>query len=140
MVIQRFQTLLLLAAVILMCIFSFTPYGAVQPGEGAEITKIFVKDAPILLIANLAVAVILVLTIFMYKNLRRQMALTILSIVLIAVDAVASLMLLYRNEGNVSIIWAGGVLLLLVAVLACLWAYRLMAKDRKLLRSYDRMR
>lgn len=138
MVIQRWQTLLLLLAIALMCVFTFTPYARVVtiPDQPVDV---FAKDTPVILVINAVIAALLVLSIFMFKNLKRQMTITILSALLICVSLTVSLILIYNTEGA-GIIWTGGVMLLGVALLAALWAYRLMKKDLKLLRSYDRLR
>ena len=73
---------MLLIAAIFIGVFCFTPFATVA-AEGAEPTAMFVKDAPVLLILNIVVAALLLITIFMYHNLRQQMKMTILAIVLI---------------------------------------------------------
>lgn len=71
MVIQRIQTLLLLIAAILVGVFCLTPV-AVEAAAGAEAdaVKHFICEAPVLLIVNILIAVLLVITIFLYRNLQ----------------------------------------------------------------------
>lgn len=138
MVIQRIQTLMLLIAVILMAIFCLTPYG-IQAAE-PENVAIFVKDAPVFLVLNLVIAALLVITIFMYKDLRRQKRMTILSMVLICVSIVTGLFILGRAYDSASPVLLGGVSLLVLALIFGLLAYRGMSRDHKLLRSADRLR
>lgn len=141
MVIQRWQSLLLLIAVVLMCIFCSTPYARISAAEATLApTSVFVYDAPVFLTINIVIAVVLFIAIFMYKNLRRQMTVTIISIVLMCASAVTCGFILYGTMPDAELIWTGGVLLLLVALVCALAAYRFMRKDLKLLRSYDRLR
>lgn len=140
MVIQRLQTLFLLLAVVLMCIFCCTPW-ATQAAEGvAEASPVFVSEAPVLLILNIVIAVLLFISIFMFKNLKRQMTVTVLSIILICTSIATCGILLFTAYPGATFIWTGGVVLLLVALVCVLFAYRFMKKDHKLLTSYDRLR
>lgn len=142
MVIQRWQSLLLLIGVVLMCVFCATPYAIRHAVEGAEAiaSPVFVAEAPVFLILNIVIAVLLFIAIFMYKNLKRQMTVTLLSMVLVVCSLVTCGFILYRAMPDAELIWTGGVLLLIAALVCALAAYRFMRKDRNLLRSYDRMR
>lgn len=140
MVIQRLQTLFLLIAVVLMCVFCCTPWASHAAEGVAEASPVFVSEAPVLLILNIVIAVLLFISIFMFKNLKRQMTVTVLSIILICASMVACGILLYTAYPGATFIWTGGVLLLLVALVCVLFAYRFMKKDHKLLTSYDRLR
>lgn len=138
MVIQRWQTLLLLLAVAMVAIFSLTPYATYQ----AEASKVplYVADAPALLTITVTAGILLLLNIFMYKNLKRQMTITILSIVLLIATAVTAVIVALNAYPGAEFVIVGGLLLLLVAVVFALAAYRFMQKDFHLLRSYDRLR
>ena len=140
MVIQRWQSLLLLIAVALMCVFCCTPW-AMRAVEGIEeATPVFNSEAPVLLVLNIVIAVLLFLSIFMFKNLKRQMKVTVLSIILICASIVTCGITLYTAYPGATLVWTGGVLLLLVALVCALCAYRLMEKDHRLLNSYNRLR
>lgn len=141
MVIQRWQSLLLLIAVVLMCIFCATPYAHIHAVEAAASpTPVFVYEAPVFLIINIVIVLLLFIAIFMYKNLRRQMTVTIISMVLICASIVTGAFILYSTMPDAELVWAGGVVLLIVALICAMAAYRFMRKDRNLLRSYDRLR
>lgn len=141
MVIQRWQSLLLLIAVVLMCIFCATPYAMRTSLEAADsMTPVYASEAPVFLIVNIVIAVLLFMAIFMFKNLRRQMTVTLLSMVLIVTSCVTMGILMYATMPDAKLIWAGGILLLFGALVCALAAYRFMRKDRNLLRSYDRLR
>ncbi len=140
MVIQRWQTLLLLIAVVLMGIFCSTPWATYAAEGVAEATPVFIADAPVMLVVNIVIAVLLFLSIFLFKNLKRQMTVTMLSIILICASIVTCGIVLYTAYPGASLIWTGGVLLLLVALVCAIFAYRFMKKDHKLLTGYDRLR
>lgn len=140
MVIQRWQSLFLLIAAVLMAVATFySPLAQSVAADGTP-TAIFMKDAPILVIVGSLVTALLCLSIFMYKNLRRQMLMTLLSIVLICVVAVTGAFILFRQDALAGIEWSGAVLLLLAAVVLAIAAYRFMRRDHNLLRSADRLR
>lgn len=140
MVIQRWQTLILLLAVALMCVFFMTPF-AVENASNAEASReVFVTEAPVFMIINIVIAVLLFIAIFLYKNLRRQMTVTLVSIVLIAASIVSCGFILYAGMPDAAPVWLGGVSLLIVTLVLALAAYRFMGRDRKLLSSYDRLR
>ncbi len=138
MVIQRWQNLLLLIAVILMCIFCLTPY-ATRVTEGGN-EAIYASDAPVFLVINIVIAALLFIGIFFFKNLKRQMTVTILSIVLLCASIITCGFMLYKAMPDADLVWTGGVALLIVTLICAMAAYRFMRKDRNLLRSYDRLR
>ncbi len=130
---------MLLIAAIFMAVFCFTPFASIQAGNAAA-QAIYAKDAPVLLVVNILIAVLLVLSIFLYKDLRRQMKLTILSMVLICVSIVTSFFYIYAGFEGATPILFGGVMLLVLAVIFALLALRGMRHDHHLLRSVDRLR
>lgn len=139
MQIQRIQTLFLLLAVALMCVFCLTPYAITTGADGAD-ASVYAKDTPVLLIVNACIGVLLFLNIFMYRNLRRQMTLTLVSILLLAGSTVACGMVVTVGLPDSRLIWTGGILLLLAALVLAILAYRGMRSDKRKLASYDRLR
>ena len=121
-----------------MACLNFLPIATV-PVNGAP-APMFTTDAPVLAIVSVLVAVLLFLAIFMYKNLRVQMKVTVLSILLMCVVAVTGCFVLYRQAPDATIEWTGAVLLLICALVLALGAYRLMKRDYRLLHSADRLR
>ena len=115
---------------------------AVEAAAGAEAdaVKHFICEAPVLLIVNILIAVLLVITIFLYRNLRQQMKVTLMCMMLIAASIVASVFVLYNQWPGAEFYWFGGILLLGASLIFALAAYRSMKKDYKLLRSMDRLR
>lgn len=140
MVIQRIQTLLLLIAAILIGVFCLSPVAVEAAATDGEVMKHFISEAPVLLVVNILIAVLLVITIFMYKNLRQQMKVTLMCMMLIAASIVSSIFVVYNQWAGATFYWFGGILLLCAALLFALGAYRGMRKDHKLLRSMDRLR
>lgn len=141
MQIQRIQTLMLLIAAILVAVFCFVPFASRSVAESADSASfVCAKDAPVLLVLNLTIAAILLIVIFMYKNLRQQMRMTILSIVLICASIVTSGFVIFVGLDNATPILFGGVILLVLALIFALFAYRGMKHDHHLLRSMDRLR
>lgn len=141
MVIQRWQSVLLLIAAICMALFCFTPFASFSdPASANSVSLITPCDFMVFLVLNLTIATLLFISIFLYRNLKRQLTVTLLSILLIAVSAVTGIFIVYgRLEGGRIELW-GGVLLLILALVAALWAYRKIQGDRKLLASMDRLR
>lgn len=141
MVIQRLQTLFLLIAVVAMAVFCLTPMASMTSAESAEsFTPVFVRDLPVFLILNIVIALMLFLGIFLFKNLRRQISVTLASIVLICVSIVTFGIVMYVGMPDAKVIWTGGVLLLVLALIMAVFAYRYMKKDLRTLTSYDRLR
>lgn len=140
MVIQRWQSLFLLVAVVFMCVFCLTPYAVFTAPEAIGNTDIYVSDAPVLLTLNIVAAILLCADIFMFKNLKRQMTVAMLCLVLVCASIVTTCLVLYTAYPDASLIWTGGILWLVGALVFTIAAYRFMGKDRRLLASYDRLR
>ncbi|MCC8176160.1 MAG: DUF4293 domain-containing protein [Bacteroidales bacterium] len=115
MVIQRWQSVLLLVAALCMGGAAIFPLG------------------PMFLVISILVAVLLFLAIFMFKNLRRQRLVTLISSLLIIVTAFVGVMSM-----PAFCFWP--LLLMLVALVCAAWAYRRIGADDRLLRSADRIR
>lgn len=139
MVIQRWQTLLLLAATVLMGFLCASPL-AQTAVESADPTPFYVHEAPVFLILNIVIAALLFIAIFLFKNLKLQMHVTVFSLVLMAASVVTGGFILYKSMPDATIVWTGAVLLLVLAAVLAVAALRMMKKDYKLLRSVDRLR
>ena len=98
-------------------------------------------NVQIFMAMNIVVALLLFLSIFMYKNTRRQKTLTLISMLLIVVIMATEGLLLY-NWNNVygGIEWLGSIFLLLAALVFALLAYCGISHDEKLLKAADRLR
>lgn len=141
MVIQRWQTVLLFIATVLMVVFMFVPMATF--GEGELSVPVRPTHYPGYVVLNVVIALMLFISIFMYRNIKMQRRITIISILMIAVSAVTGGLYIYGPagpSGAVEIVWTGGVLLLILACLFAIGAYRRIVADQKLLSSADRIR
>lgn len=121
-----------------MAIFCFSSVATVKVGE--TVTQFHPVDAPVFLVINLLIAALLFLAIFMYKNLRRQMTVTLVSMVLIAASMVTGGFILYSGQPDAVIELVGADILLFGAMIMAMFAYSRMKKDARTLSSYDRIR
>ena len=141
MIIQRWQNLLLFIALILVCVFCAMPYAVIDSGlPRPEPVKVFACEAPVFLIVNICAAVMIAVALFCFRNLKRQMGLTIFAIVLMIASGVTCGFIVFNTMPEAQLVWDGGVVLLIAALLCCILAYRFMGKDKKTLESYDRLR
>lgn len=142
MVIQRWQSVFLLLAAIFMALFTFTSFASVTGADAAAV-DISPKDFPVYLVLNLLTTTLLLISIFLYRNLKLQKKVTKLSILLLFGSAVTGAVLMYgpnAPEGDVAPVVAGGVLLLVGAIVFAILALRGIKKDQNTLASYDRLR
>lgn len=153
MVIQRWQSVLLLIAVVLMCFFSFCELASIQ---GATQTVnaysygiyempqgVKVVDSIYVTIVAMLAAVLSFINIFMFKNTRLQKRLCQLCMVLV----IAAVLSDYLVINSLDIPGATGVPFFsqffidpLTALLALIGARRLIRKDELRLSSADRLR
>ena len=138
MQIQRIQTVYLIITIILIGMFCTSSLGSLTVEE--SITQIMVKDYPVLLIVGIATAVLLLINIFLFKNLQLQKRVTLISMLLMATLCVSVLFIIYGAVPGAQMLWVGGVLILIGAMLFALLAYNGMKKDEKKLRDSDRIR
>ncbi len=119
MVIQRIQTLWLLIALILMVATTAATYSALP-----------------LLVINALTVVLVAASIFMYKDLRKQMIVTRTNMMLTAASLVVASTIAYVSDNEITMLAA----LPAPAFILELLALRGMKKDHKLLTSTDRLR
>lgn len=141
MVIQRIQSLFLLIAAILMAVAAFAvPMAQIDLGEGA-IGSLYALHALPLLIIELLTALLLIIAIFLFKNLPFQIKVTRICVVLIVVSAIIEgYTLTPISESIAGISWIWSLLIMAGAFVFALLAIKGMNRDHKLLRSYDRLR
>jgi len=140
MVIQRWQSLFLLVAVIIMGCLCFSPLAVVPASQSVAESTIYLSDYIVLMVVDILVSALLFISIFLFKDLKLQMKVTLLSIVLICVLAVGGGFYLWHNSPDAVIELSGAALLLLLAAIFAVCAYRFMRRDYRLLRSVDRFR
>ncbi len=135
MVIQRWQTVFLLLAVIMMAVFCFSPFA--QVGTDGSM-QAFTPPCAGIPCCQHPYCCPAFLSIFMYRNLRRQMMVTLVSMVLIAASMATGAFILYDGYAKVELL--GTDILLIGALFMLVAAYSRMRKDKRTLSSYDRIR
>ncbi len=140
MVIQRLQSLYLLIASVLMLLFIFAIPVATVP-SGDAVTTVYVKDIIELLVINAIVAIMLFVSIFLFKNIKMQIKVTLRTIILLVVSMATGTFILSNNmpEGT-EVAWVGSTIITVFALLFALAAWSRMRRDYKTLRDYDRLR
>lgn len=135
MVIQRLQSLWLLIATVLIAVAGSTPwlYDSVRAYT--------VNDFPSMAVVLWLGCLFAFLAIFLFKNLRLQMRITVLSLLMVLVAVLNGIVIFTRVgesmlEPRFSI---GCSLMLLIAVVCDVLALRGMSRDSKKLRNSDRL-
>lgn len=135
MVIQRWQSVLLLISAIFVALAGILPYAVTA--NGVDVCAV---QTPVLLCVDILVALLLLIDIFLYRNLRYQMKVTRLALGFIVVleAAIAAYTCAGLEGATISII--GGIVMPMLALISSFVALRLMHRDYRLLRSADRLR
>lgn len=151
MVIQRFQTLFLLMATILVIVFIFTPFGysVLYSSEGQTT---FVQDWSSLNFIGLVIpsalaALLYLVAIFLFKNMSLQKTIVVFGVIMTLVAIGVTIYLLAAGFLDITVgdtiyntRWGGGGLLLVAALLAGLAAISRISADQRILRNVDRLR
>jgi hypothetical protein len=152
MVIQRWQSLLLFLATVLMLIFSFCSLGQIQ---GASQTVnilsygIYANPQGSLMLGTIYVTVVALLAallcligIFMYKNTRRQKMVCRLSLLLIVAACLSEWLAIngFELAGATEVGYSSVVFAPFVAMLAVIGAWRCIRSDERKLAAADRLR
>lgn len=138
MVLQRWQSVYLLVAIFAMILACFLPFGAI---ESLGVTlKIVASDFPVLLILNILIAILLLVDIFMYKNLRSQKLVAAVCAFLCVASLATQVIILLNSEIPFNLVWNGSIICTFCAFVCALMARYNMNRDEKLLKSYDRLR
>lgn len=153
MVIQRWQSLLLLIAVVMMGLFSFCSLGQIQgadtsfnisalgiyaEGNGTHLQQGTIYVA----IVAWLTALLSLIAIFLFKNTRLQRRVCWLCIVL-TLAACGSEWLAattFEVPGSNGVSWSSMVCAPFIAIVSLLCAIRCIRSDEKKLASYDRLR
>lgn len=134
MVIQRWQSVFLLLGAVLSAIICFVPWAVV---EGQTVT---LSSNTVALTINLLVAVLFFRAIFLFRNMNRQKTLTLIGLFLLLINNIAAICLTYIGDPAGTLVWYGGIVVFVVAVICGSMAYNRIAADQRLLRSADRLR
>lgn len=156
MVIQRWQSVLLLIAAAMMAVFSFCSLGQFQTPDfsfnfitlGVQYegqadpgmpTGYLVHTWGFFALSILCIILPLI-AIFMFKNMRLQKQLCVCSILFIIADCVTGAVLGYTLIPGAAISWSSIIIAPFLAIICATYAYRRICKDHKLLQSIDRIR
>ena len=135
MVIQRWQSVLLLISAIFVALAGILPYAVTA--NGVDVCAV---QTPVLLCVDILVALLLLIDIFLYRNLRYQMKVTRLALGLIVVLEAAIAAYTCAGLEGATIFIIGGIVMPVLALISAFAALRLMLRDYRLLRSADRLR
>lgn len=157
MVIQRWQSVMLLIACVMMCIFSFISLGQIQTPDytfnisALGICREGIATAPdeatglgtiYLFVDSVLASLLALIGIFCFKNMKLQKTLIIIAI-LCTVTAAALVTFgasSFANDFEGTIGWSVFIGTPLVALVAYIVAYRMICSDQKKLRAADRLR
>lgn len=156
MVIQRWQSVFLLIATVMMALFTFMSLGQVQLQDyslnfttlGFTIEGISTDGAPSgyylhtwsFFVVSLLSAIIPFITIFLYKTPGRQLTLCLIEILfMVALVCIGCYLGYYAIDGG-EVSWSSIIIAPLLAFIATVMAYNYIKRDIKLLRAADRIR
>jgi hypothetical protein len=142
MQIQRIQTLWLLIATILMGVFVFMPFGTfevVADGQEDIVTLTTCKEFGVLVPAAVA-AILLLIDIFMYKNLPSQRSVLVIGIILTLCTICTVCFTLFKGLEGYEPHFSWFDIMVPAALIFELLAMKGINHDQKLLASYNRLR
>ncbi len=155
MVIQRWQSVLLLVATAVMACFTFCSLGQIQaPDYTFNFTTMGFFSEGIatdgasnvgihtwyLFALSLTTSILLLIDIFLFKNFPLQMKVCLICIAFIIATGAAAYGVGVNGVEGCSVRWSTPALCPAIAVVAAVLAYWRMRKDQEKLRSYDRIR
>lgn len=152
MVIQRLQTIFLFLAAIAMAVFSFMPNASFVTADNVytwsplhliDKTGTSILGTGIYFAVNVLITLLIIISIFLYKNLKRQMTVTLVTSMLVVASCITWFICTKLIAGHLcasTTEWLPGTVLPIISLLLLLIAHRFMGKDRRKLASYDRLR
>lgn len=135
MVIQRWQSVFMFVAALLMVAVNFMSWGII---DGT--VTVTPADIPVMLVINILTAVMLVIAIFMYRNMSLQKTLTRISALFVVASALVGGMAIYNNEYDGVVNFHGGIWAMVAAMIFIVMAIVRIGSDERLLKSADRIR
>ena len=140
MVLQRWQTVLLFISIVLISIFSVSNYATLISSDGGQ-TVLSASSNTGYWIYNMVIILLLLISIFQFKNLTCQKILIWLSAAMMGGSAIWGYNYLHRlaapqNMVHLNVSWV----LLIVAFGFALISIILITRDQRILKSYDRIR
>ena len=144
MQIQRIQTVYIFLAMVAMMIFLIVPYGEVHyiANEPVGVEKLYVMYEYGLLIPAAATVILLITDIFLYRNmsLQRKVLTICLLLTLCCIVVVCFALFKQAKAEGIDAVFSVWDILLPIAVVFELLGLSAIAKDIKLLNSYNRLR
>lgn len=156
MVIQRWQSLLLLAAAVIMGCFTFLPIAQINTADytyclssvGFAVESESPNGSAVGVAAytwyffaiSLMSVLLIFINIFLFSNLKRQKRMCLISALFIIAAFATEISLALNTFDNYEISWNFMMFSPLAAMLAVIVAYWLISKDDKTLRAVDRIR
>lgn len=157
MVIQRWQSVLLLIVVVMMGLFAFLSLGQVQleapttlnfTASGFSYEGEPVAGAPsgvllhtwYFLTLTLLATILALIDIFLYKNLSLQIKVGMVLILIIIADIFVAACLGYTAIDGAVVSWSSVVIAPFIALISAIIAVRCMKNDRRKLAAADRIR
>lgn len=140
MVIQRWQTVLLFLALVLVSIFSVSNYATLIQPDNMEMTVSASANTGYWLY-NVAIILILLISIFQFKTPKLQKTFVLIAAAMIGGTAIWGYNYLQRlGIGSVDVHLNVSWILLIIAFGFTVISFFLICKDQRLLKSYDRIR
>lgn len=141
MVIQRWQSVFLLISAIAMGLFAFLGTACINVTDGMVCWHAL--DCIPLFVLNCLTALLAVVAIFLFNNLKLQKRITMITVLLSVLSlalTVAAVMSVTQVEGSLSATWRWTIALPVLSAVFGIWAHGRMRADERLLKSYDRIR
>lgn len=156
MVIQRWQSVLLLVAAVAMATFTFFSLGQIQLPEytlnfttlgfyiegeaiNGAASGYYMHTLPFFIV-SLMCALIPLINIFLFRNLRLQKTLCLIGILFVIASVAIGCGYGYCTFEGISVSWSSLIIAPLIALIALGMAYSRINADQKMLRSVDRIR
>ncbi len=137
MVIQRWQSVFLLLSAVLMGTFTLAPFAQVSIDNTVHCISSLNSSIPYLVL-NILISILTLISIFLYKNLKQQKSITLITI-LLTIASIISGILLVKSIGS-DVIWHWTCCLPILSIILLFMAHSRMRADERLLKSYDRIR
>jgi glucose uptake protein GlcU len=137
--IQRIQSVYLLLVVIACVAYIFVPFGQIKNTDGTLETWAIKQVVPIMA-EDILVAVLALISIFLYKNRKTQMKVVLVNIVLSVVLIGLFLFGLTQHIGIQNYVFKIGAILPVFILIFNMLAYGSIKHDEALVKSMDRLR
>lgn len=127
-----------ISALIVVALCVVVPVAIYHAPEGDSYK--YMTESPALIVMASTTAVLLIVTIFLYKNLPMQMRVTWLCILLMLVLLALTAFVFTARMQSCEVLWITAVSCVGASIILAIWAFVRMKHDQRILRSYDRLR